>query len=78
MVLTWAEATQADHLLCPRLTTYCDAVRQPRTPRTLTEELSQFFTTGNQRGGRLVIRHRIARYAVRLGAACDSASLALP
>ncbi|GAA3112917.1 hypothetical protein [Streptomyces echinatus] len=60
-VLTWAEATQADHLLCPRLTTYCGAVKQPRTPRTLIEELSQFFTPGNQRVSRLVLRHRIAR-----------------
>jgi hypothetical protein len=76
-VLTWAEATQADHLLCPRLTTYCGAAKQPRTPRTLAEEFSQFFTPGNQRVGRLVLRHRIARYPVRLGAACASASVAL-
>ncbi|MFI1704956.1 hypothetical protein [Streptomyces griseoruber] len=77
-VLTWAEAIQADHLPWPRLTTWRGAVKQPRTPRTLPEELSQFFSPGNQRGGRLVLRHWIARYAVRLGAASDSASPSLP
>lgn len=68
-VLAWAEATQSDHLLCPRLTVWRGSAN---CSRPLIDELSKFFTPSNQRGGHLELRHRIARYAVRLGAECDS------
>jgi hypothetical protein len=63
-VLAWTEATQADHRLCPLL----HSMRTAHTcPARLIDELSAFFTPANHRGGRLELRHRIARYAARLG-----------
>ena len=63
-VLAWTEATQADYHLCPLL----DRMRSgPTGIARLIDELSAFFTPANHRGGRLELRHRIARYAARLG-----------
>lgn len=63
-VLAWTEATQADHHLCPLLNSMRTAHNHPAR---LIDELSAFFTPASHRGGRLELRHRIARYAAGLG-----------
>ncbi|WP_392872720.1 TniQ family protein [Streptomyces sp. LN499] len=69
-VLTWAETTQSDHRLCPLLT---ELPRSSGARLELVEEISKFLTPRNQRGGSpLELRHRIARYAERLGSRCDN------
>lgn len=67
-VLAWAQATQADHLLCPIITTLRHT-RQDTKP--LVNKVSQFLTPTNQKGGRLELRHRLDHYAARLAHRCD-------
>lgn len=67
-VLAWAQATQADHLLCP-IITGLRHTRQDTKP--LVNKVSQFLTPTNQKGGRLELRHRLDRYAARLAHYCD-------
>lgn len=67
-VLAWAQVAQADHLLCPIITTQRHTGKDTKP---LVNEVAQFLTPASQKGGRLELRHRLDHYAARLAHHCD-------